>query len=193
MEGAYRCSLGPQAQHTHSLEDHTWNCDLRAKLLVACLVTPALWLNLSDSRNILIIHFGLLLKERTLDSIGHDLCKKYNVSCLLWMIRDISLLTNIFTQWILIDALWGSNSPLPCNGVDTMMTLDAAKWNGTGGELSSCVINTSIRSCIIIFETLSEQIYQLIFYPFLFYVLIYMFIFLMYCDLHAYFAFSTYI
>ena len=44
-----------------------------AKLLVACLVTPALWLNLSDSRNILIIHFGLLLKERTLDSIGHDL------------------------------------------------------------------------------------------------------------------------
>ena len=33
------------------------------------------------------------------------------------------------------------------------MTLDAAKWNGTGGELSSCVINTSIRSCIIIFGT----------------------------------------
>ena len=53
---------------------------LRAKLLVACLVvTPGLWLNLSDSRNILIIHFGLLLKERTLDSIGHDLWKKYNV------------------------------------------------------------------------------------------------------------------
>ena len=24
--------------------------------------------------------------------------------CLLWMIRYISLLTNIFTQWILIDA-----------------------------------------------------------------------------------------
>ena len=50
--------------------------DLRAKVLVACLVTPALWLNLSDSRNILIIHIGLLLKERTLDSIGHDLWKK---------------------------------------------------------------------------------------------------------------------
>ena len=83
-------------------------CDLRAKVLVACLVTclvtPALWLNLSDSRNILIIHFGLLLKERTLDSIGHDLWKKYNVICLLWMIHYISLLTNIFTQWILIDA-----------------------------------------------------------------------------------------
>ena len=40
--------------------------DLRAKLLVACKVTPAIWLNLSDSRNILIIHFGLLLKERTI-------------------------------------------------------------------------------------------------------------------------------
>ena len=40
------------------------------------------------------------------------------------------------------------------------MTLDAAKWNCTGGELSSYVINTSIRSCIIIFGTLSEQIYH---------------------------------
>ena len=56
--------------------------------------------------------------------------------------------------------------------VNTMMTLDAAKWNGTGGEVSSCVINTTIRSCIIIFGTLSEQIYQLTFYPLLFYVLI---------------------
>ena len=58
-------------------------------------------------------------------------------------------------------------------------------WNGTGGELSSCVINTSIRSCIIIFGTLSEQIYQLTFYVFLLYVLVYMFMFPMYCDLHA--------
>ena len=51
-------------------------CDLRANILVACKATPAIWLNLSDSRNILIIHFGLLLKERTLDSIGHDLWRK---------------------------------------------------------------------------------------------------------------------
>ena len=65
-------------------------CDLRAKQLVACLVTYALCLNLSDSRNILIIHFGLLLKERTQDLIGHDLWQKYNVICLLWMIRYIS-------------------------------------------------------------------------------------------------------
>ena len=48
------------------------------------------------------------------------------------------------------------------------MNLDAAKWNGTGGELSSCVINTFIRSCIIIFGTLSEQIYQLTFVLFCF-------------------------
>ena len=92
---------------------HHLICDLRANILVACKVTPAIWLNLSDSRNILIIHFGLLLKERTLDSIGHDLWKKYNVICLLWMICYISLLTNIFTQWILIGAQWGFlNSPL---------------------------------------------------------------------------------
>ena len=50
-----------------------------------------------------------------------------------------------------------SNSTHHRNGVDTMMTLDAAKWNGTGGELSSYVINTSIRSCIIIFGTLSGK------------------------------------
>ena len=74
------------------------------------------------------------------------------------------------------------------------MTLDAAKWNRTGGELSSCVINTPIRLCIIIFGTLSEQIYQLTLYlSFLFYVLIYVFMFIMYCDLHADFSFSTYI
>ena len=49
--------------------------DFRPKLLVACEVATALWLCLKDSRNILIIHFGLLLKESTLDSIGHDLWK----------------------------------------------------------------------------------------------------------------------
>ena len=55
----------------------------------------------------------------------------------------------------------------------------------TGGELSSCVINTFIRSCIIIFGTLSEQIYQLTFYPFFVLCTYIMFMFLMYCDLHA--------
>ena len=34
------------------------------------------------------------------------------------------------------------NSSHRRNGVDTSITLDAAKWNCAGGELSSCVINT---------------------------------------------------
>ena len=33
------------------------------------------------------------------------------------------------------------NSPRRPNGVDTSMTLDAAKWNGPGDKLPSCVIN----------------------------------------------------
>ena len=59
------------------------------------------------------------------------------------------------------------------NIIITMMTLDVAKWNGTGGELSSCDINTSIRSCIIIFGALSEQIYQYTFYPFFCFMYLY--------------------
>ena len=77
-------ALGPsrQAGYSHRYGE---GCALREatpgkvhyfSFLVACLVTPAIWLNLSDSRNILIMHFGLLLKERTLDSIGHDLWKQ---------------------------------------------------------------------------------------------------------------------
>ena len=66
------------------------------KISTSFYVTPALWLNLSDSRIILIIHFGLLLKERTLDSIGHDLWEKYNVICLLWMIHYNSYSAHIF-------------------------------------------------------------------------------------------------
>ena len=51
--------------------------------------------------------------------------EKCNVICLLWMIRY----TPFFT------------SSLRHNGVDTSMTLDAAKWNGAGSYLSSCVTN----------------------------------------------------
>ena len=77
------------------------------------------------------------------------------------------------------------SSTLRRNGVYTVVTLDTAKLNGTGGELSSCVINTSIRSCIIIFGTLSDQIYQLTFYLFYFMYLYICLCFLMYCDLHT--------
>ena len=73
------------------------------------------------------------------------------------------------------------NTPLHHNGVDTSITLDAAKWNCSGGEFSSL----SHWIMYLIFRTLSEHIYQLTLNPFLFYVLIYMFMFLVYCDLHV--------
>ena len=65
------------------------------------------------------------------------------------------------------------------------MTVGAAKWKDTGGELSSCVINTSIRSCIIIFGTLSEHFTSCLFILFVACTYIYIFMFLMYCDVHA--------
>ena len=43
------------------------------------------------------------------------------------------------SYWCIVGFL---NSSLRPNGVDTIMTLDAAKWNCAGGELSSCIINT---------------------------------------------------
>ena len=76
------------------------------------------------------------------------------------------------------------NSTRRHNGVDTMMTLDAAKWNCDGAELSSCVIILFYWIMYYnIWNTFGTN-YQLTFIL-LFYVLIYMFMFLMYCDLHA--------
>ena len=42
------------------------------------------------------------------------------------------------SYWCMVGFL---SSFLRHNRVDTDITLDAAKWNGAGGELSSCVIN----------------------------------------------------
>ena len=42
------------------------------------------------------------------------------------------------SYWCIVGFL---TSLLRHNGVDTNMTLDTAKWNGAGGELSSCAIN----------------------------------------------------
>ena len=110
--------------------------------------------------------------------------EKYNVTYLLWMIRYTSLFTNAFTQWILIGAeCFLNNSPAVVMRWDTSMTLDAAMWKGAVRKLSSCIIINSIS--IIIFGTLLEQIYPFTFSSFLFHVLIYMFMFLMYCDLHT--------
>ena len=83
------------------------------------------------------------------------------------------------SYWCIVGFL---NSSLRHNGVDTSITLDATKWNCDGAELSSCIIT---------FVTLSGQIYQLTFIL-SFYALIYIYMLLMYCDLHAV-SFSTYI
>ena len=69
---------------------------------------------------------------------------------------------------------------------DTSMTSDAAMWNGAVGELSPCVINNihwimyyNIRN------TFGTNLPVDFLDVLLFYVLIYMFMFLMYCDFHA--------
>ena len=64
---------------------------------------------------------------------SHFVCSPLNSYVYIHWILDFKYILLLYTQRVGI-------------GVDTMMTLDAAKWNGTGGELSSCVINTSIRS-----------------------------------------------
>ena len=42
------------------------------------------------------------------------------------------------SYWYIMEVLTSLRHP---NGVDTSLTLDAAKWKGAGGELSSCIIN----------------------------------------------------
>ena len=53
---------------------------------------------------------------------------------------SLSLLTHLHSGFLLVHS-GGLTSLHRHNVVDTSMTLDAAKWNGAGGELSSCVIN----------------------------------------------------
>ena len=43
------------------------------------------------------------------------------------------------SYWCIVGLFYSTNRR---NGVDTSITLDAAKWNCAGGKLSSCVINT---------------------------------------------------
>ena len=57
---------------------------------------------------------------------------------------DDTLYLFVSKQIYTVDSYWCIvrflNSPLHHNGVDTSITLDAAKWNCDGAELSSCVI-----------------------------------------------------
>ena len=79
------------------------------------------------------------------------------------------------------------------NGVDTSITLDAAKWNCDDVELSPCVITLFYWIMYYnILNTFGTNLPVLTFIL-LFNVLIYLFMFLIYCDLHASFSFSTYI
>ena len=92
------------------------------------------------------------------------------------------------SYWCIVGFL---NSPLHNNGVYTSITLDAAKWNCDGAELSLCVITLfywimyyNIRNT---FGTnLLVDLYPFVLYTYIYiYIYIYMFMFLMYCDLHA--------
>ena len=70
-------------------------------------------------------------------------------------------------------------------GVDTSITLDAAKWNCDGAELSSCVITLFYWIMYHNIRNTFETNLPVDFYPFVLCTYIYMFMFLMYCDLHA--------
>ena len=69
------------------------------------------------------------------------------------------------------------------NGVDTIITLDAAKWNCDGAELSSCVITLFYWIMYYNIRNTFGIIYQLTFYPFLVlctYIYIYIYVYVSY-------------
>ena len=70
-------------------------------------------------------------------------------------------------------------------GVNTSITLDAAKWNCDGAELSSCVITLFYWIMYYNIRNTFGTNLPVDFYPFVLCTYIYMFMFLMYCDLHA--------
>ena len=81
------------------------------------------------------------------------------------------------------------NSSLHHKGVDTSITLDAAKWNCDGAELSSCVITLFFWIMYYNIRNTFGTNLPVDFYPFVLctyiYIDKYMFMFLMYYDLHA--------
>ena len=74
------------------------------------------------------IIFGLLLMERTLDSIGHDLWKNIYRNLL---VMDDTLYHFVNKRIYTLDSYWCIvgflNSTFRHNGVDTSTTFDAAK------------------------------------------------------------------
>ena len=86
------------------------------------------------------------------------------------------------SYWCIVGFL---NSTLRHNGVDTIITLDAAKWNCDGAELSSCVITLFYWIMYYNIRNTFGTNLPVDFYPFVLCTYIYMFMFHMYCDLHA--------
>ena len=90
-------------------------------------------------------------------------------------------ISTVDSYWCIVGFL---NSLRRHNGVDTSITLDVAKWNCDGAELSSCVITLFYWIMYYNIRNTYGKIFQLTFILLLY---IYMFMFLLYCDLHAYF------
>ena len=68
------------------------------------------------------------------------------------------------------------------------MTLDAAKWNCAGGDLSSCVTNIILLDHVSYF---TEHIWNKFTRLFILSCFMYMFMFRMYSGLHAYRIYSA--
>ena len=87
--------------------------------------------------------FGLLVQESILDSSGHDIFVEKNITqsaCYGCYVLSFCFITHLHSGFILVHSGFVEFIHRH-NGVHTSMTLDAAKWNGAWGELSSCVIN----------------------------------------------------
>ena len=69
--------------------------------------------------------------------------------------------------------------------MNTSITLDAAKWNCDGAELSSCVITLFYWIMYYNIRNIFGTNLPFDFYPLVLCTYIYMFMFRMYCDLHA--------
>ena len=77
------------------------------------------------------------------------------------------------SYWCIVDFF---NSPRHHNGVDTSITLDAAKWNCDGAELSSCVITLFYRIMYYNIQNTSRTNLPVDFYHFVLCTYIYVYV-----------------
>ena len=92
-------------------------------------------------------------------------------------------INTVDSYWCIVEFL---KSSLRHNGVNTIITLDAAKWNCDGAELSSCVIT---RFYWIMYYNIRNTFRTNLSVDFLSFLVLctlyYMCMFLIYCELHA--------